>query len=122
MGLDQYAYVEEPGSPKERFAYWRKHTELDNWMRELYHSRGHTEEFNCIDLELFKEDLDNFERDVLYTRQSIDNNVLYNGHNPNQKDLHYLSMAFKYEEDYMFLMKSRMYLNKGYRVYYANWY
>jgi len=110
MGLDQYAYFEEPGCPKERFAYWRKHSELDSWMRELYHSKGHTEEFNCVDLELLKEDLDEYEKYVFDNKEDLNESVSS------------IVQNIKDDEDLLFIAKARIYLNNGCRVYYTNWY
>lgn len=40
------------------FFYWRKFYELDNWMKDLFYSKGGTEEFNCAAVRLTRKDLD----------------------------------------------------------------
>lgn len=90
MGLDQYAYVaskanqrseyyEQDGefdpvthewvangsiSKPQEIAYWRKHPNLQGWMRKLYEAKGGTEEFNGVELELTWEDVDMLEKDI----------------------------------------------------------
>ena len=56
MGLDQYAHCGE-----EEIAYWRKHNRLQGWMENLYREKGGTGDFNCVDVELTLEDLDQLE-------------------------------------------------------------
>ena len=43
-------------------AYWRKHPNLQGWMESLWHVKGNDGEFNCEDLELTLDDLDNLEK------------------------------------------------------------
>lgn len=85
MGLDQYAYVatrasqlddyyraletdgaEKVTEPRE-IAYWRKHPNLQGWMQRLWLRKGgdatHTE-FNGVELELTREDIDELEEDI----------------------------------------------------------
>ena len=89
MGLDQYAYVaskagamneyyenstydEEkkdwitPVAKPREIAYWRKHPNLQGWMRRLWESRGNSGDFNGDELELTWQDLDNLERAVTH--------------------------------------------------------
>jgi hypothetical protein len=72
MGLDQYAFAIDNNGEKEERAYWRKHPNLQGWMENLWASKGRpglTEDnsdnmlgdFNCIPLELNKDDLDDLE-------------------------------------------------------------
>ena len=91
MGLDQYAYVATksgehndyyegegefidgewvvPGKQKPReIAYWRKHPNLQGWMRKLAESKGIHGEFNGVELELTREDIDRLEEDILSGR------------------------------------------------------
>lgn len=88
MGLDQYAYItakagdhaafykdgefnsktgewDNPNMFKpQELCYWRKHPNLQGWMSNLYHSRGGTETFNGVELELTWEDVDKLEKDI----------------------------------------------------------
>jgi hypothetical protein len=86
MGLDQYAYVaakagamneyySQSGSlaegtvskPRE-LAYWRKHPNLQGWMRRLWEAKGQPNDsdqgFNGDELELTWEDIDRLEHDI----------------------------------------------------------
>ena len=36
MGLDQYAGVRQEDGTFEEIAYWRKHPNLQGWMKKLY--------------------------------------------------------------------------------------
>jgi hypothetical protein len=56
MGLDQYAYAQK-SDERTKICQWRKHSNLQGWMQNLYESRGGKESFNCIDLKLEEEDL-----------------------------------------------------------------
>lgn len=104
MGLDAYAYVAgrrgqyddyyfngewdadiqdivNPTVTKPReIAYWRKHHDLQDWMRELWYQRElpsrRGKQFNGIELELTWDDVDRLEQDI----QSIHENYLYRNH------------------------------------------
>lgn len=88
MGLDQYAYVASRAGQREEFyensvydedkkefvnpnvsepqeiAYWRKHPNLQGWMRKLWEAKGGSGEFNGDELELTWEDVDMLEYDI----------------------------------------------------------
>lgn len=77
MGLDMYAFSFEPKpdqravdfklreSEMKEIHYWRKHPNLHGWMRQLYETKGGTnEDFNCTPVLLTREDLDDLERDI----------------------------------------------------------
>ncbi len=89
MGLDQYAYVASRGGEYDEYyaadgkyengewtvpnktkprelAYWRKHPNLQGWMRRLWESRGNEGSFNGDELELTWQDLDDLERAVTH--------------------------------------------------------
>jgi hypothetical protein len=71
MGLDMYAFWTE-GSDEENqkihneggevatneLAYWRKVRQVHNFMEDIYKERGGTDTFNCIPLELTKNNLE----------------------------------------------------------------
>lgn len=96
MGLDQYAYSSAKAGQQREFyssgtinvdtgdwhnpevsrpreiCYWRKHPNLQGWMRNLWLERGcpgatlHAgDEFNGVELELTWEDVDQLEKDIL---------------------------------------------------------
>jgi hypothetical protein len=91
MGLDQYAYVaaragaygeywgdgnynkddSDPtkvSQPRE-LAYWRKHPNLQGWMKQLWEEKNPDDtevtSFNGIELELTWEDLERLELDII---------------------------------------------------------
>ena len=122
MGLDQYATarkgeatIDEDGSttyPEEReLAYWRKHPNLQGWMESLWHVKGNSGEFNCVDLELTLDDLDSLEK-------SLDNEALpetagffFGGDSSD----HYA------EADREFICDARAAIKQGYTVVYSSW-
>ena len=62
MGLDMYAYAVEQGTKfddetSEEIWYWCKNNALHGWMQELYESKGGSEVFNCVPLQLEAADL-----------------------------------------------------------------
>ena len=95
MGLDMYAYTANRAGQKDEWwtnaqldpdlgdfvntgvsrpveiAYWRKHPHLHGWMEQLWHSRQqpglqHLDQcFNGIELELFRDDIDRLEQDIV---------------------------------------------------------
>jgi len=44
------------------FAYWRKFSALHSWMHDLYTSKGGTGDFNCQQVRLMPEDIDELEK------------------------------------------------------------
>lgn len=59
MGLDMYLYTKDKEGKEVEVTYWRKHPNLHGYIEQLYRERGGSEEFNCIEFELEKEDLEN---------------------------------------------------------------
>jgi len=108
MGLDQYAFARREGEEDEKIMYWRKHANLEGWMANLYHSRGGTNEFNCVELKLREEDLDRLldeHKDLgtssgFFWGQSCEEDV---------KDTHaFITLAYKR-------------LEAGYEIIYTSW-
>ncbi len=57
MGLDMYLQKRlADNTPLEHIGSWRKHANLHGYMESLYQARGGKDEFNCVELELTKED------------------------------------------------------------------
>ena len=138
MGLDQYATARkgEPRTVKSEYTYtdlegnehegvdeylewddtielaeWRKHPNLQGWMESLWHVKGNSGEFNCVDLELTLDDLDALEK-------ALDNEALpetagfFFGGNA---DDHYA------EADREFIVQARAAIKQGYTVVYSSW-
>tara|TARA_R100000152_G_C6765149_1_gene189914 strand:- start:103 stop:444 length:342 start_codon:yes stop_codon:yes gene_type:complete len=62
MGLDQYAISRTYVSPD---FHWRKHPNLQGWMERLWESRGGEGCFNCVELRLYKEDIEQLAVDIM---------------------------------------------------------
>lgn len=92
-------------------AYWRKHPNLQGWMEELWRNRGNDGEFNCVDVELSLEDLDELERD-------LDSDALpeTEGFFFGQNSDHYYV-----EQDREFIVAARNAIRDGYTVTYTSW-
>ena len=122
MGLDQYATARrgEAKTDDEGFtyyedsielSYWRKHPNLQGWMEELYHEKGGSQEFNCVDLELTLADLEALE-------ESLDEEALpetagfFIGTDSSD---HYA------EQDREFIREARAAIKQGYTVIYNSW-
>lgn len=122
MGLDQFAYAINNNGEKTELAYWRKHPNLQGWMENLWHSKGcpnaHEDkdiaglsDFNCVPVELTKEDLDGLE-------QALDSNNLpetvgfFFGNN---------SDSMYRQQDVEFIHAARQALDNGSKVVYDSW-
>lgn len=122
MGLDQYAYVSSPEDSRNEIAYWRKHPNLQGWMENLWNEKGQPvpEErketfdgvFNCIDLELTREDLDRLEIDLVNTISSLKTVGFFFGE---------ASHEYYYEQDLEFVLKAKQEILLGNKVYYTSW-
>lgn len=121
MGLDQYAKarkgepVEKDGNleyPDQReLAYWRKHPNLEGWMSNLYSEKGGTDEFNCQEVELTLEDLDELER-AINSKDLPETAGFFFG---DDSDEYYR------EKDLEFIRDARNAIEDGYTVIYTSW-
>jgi len=135
MGLDQFAYrvkkgfIEEPVDfrteqyneetkendiliEKKEIHYWRKHPNLQGWMRELYYDKGgESPDFNSVNVQLTWEDLENLERDIKEGALPETEGFFFGGDS---------SKEYK-EEDLQFIEESLTAITKGYDVYYSSW-
>lgn len=139
MGLDQYAYVAARANQQEEFwesaevdpetkeytsasverpreiAYWRKHPNLQGWMRDCWARKALPQDdpmFNGIELELTWEDLDELEEAVKA------------GTLPATRGFFFGDDADEYyrEQDLEFIKKARSELFCGLRVFYnSSW-
>lgn len=118
MGLDQFAYTLDKSNKKTEMAYWRKHPNLQGFMEKLWHSKGcpnphedNVDEFNCIPVELTKEDLDSLENH-LEIDSLPDTAGFFFGKN---SDAHYK------QQDVEFVHAARKALDNGLKVVYDSW-
>jgi hypothetical protein len=128
MGLDQFAYktkvkftkevdfnseINEDRSELVEIHYWRKHANLQGWMESLYKEKGgSSKEFNCVPLQLTKEDLDRLAADL------IDQNLpetqgFFFGQSENSEE--------EMQEDLEFVKQAHRAIDEGYTVYYDSW-
>lgn len=113
MGLDSFALVTteqnwnnndcSPFDSKKaaEFFYWRKHHDLDDWMREEWFrtvDESNEEQFNCIPFKLTKELLMNLRHDCeigrLYTHCDDYDIQAYQ-----EKDFKFIEQAYKFLEE-----------------------
>ena len=139
MGLDMYAYTASRAGQSDEWwanavldpdtkdfvnprlsrpveiAYWRKHPHLHGWMEQLWQSKsnpGPDAVFNGIELELFREDIDRLEQDIL------------DGMLPETQGFFFGDNASDYyrEQDLEFVKHARAELFLGLRVFYnSSW-
>ena len=126
MGLDQYAYVnaktveDKDGNTYlkgEQEITWRKHARLQEFMEKLWHKKGNEKEFNCVDLELTKHDLEKLQKQIennYYDHFSTGG--LFWGHQFQEE------MALQYlEQDRKFVADALQAVEKGNTVVYSCW-
>jgi|TARA_R110000744_G_scaffold290591_1_gene401337 hypothetical protein len=135
MGLDQYASarkgepttIEEPytvtledGTTEEHIEYskewadsydladWRKHPNLQGFMEDKWCGEG---EFNCVDLELTLEDIDELEETINGAELPETGGFFFGS----DSDEYYK------EQDLEFCADARKALKDGYTVIYSSW-
>lgn len=133
MGLDQYAYVAARANAMDEYneaeygenestrgtvtqpreiAYWRKHPNLQGWMRRLWESKGNSGEFNGDELELTWQDLDELERAVTHGQLPHTSGFFFG----RDSDEHYR------KHDLEFIKNARAELFLGLKVFYnSSW-
>jgi hypothetical protein len=122
MGLDQFAYAVDKDNNKTEICYWRKHPNLQGWMENLWESKGRPfahddkdiaglSDFNCVPVELTKEDLDSLE-------QALESNSL-----PQTVGFFFGSDSDDSyrQQDVEFIQAARDALDNGHKVVYDSW-
>ena len=123
MGLDMWATISK-GKEGEQIADWRKHNRLHGFMEQLWEDKGCPEKdnndqaFNCIPLELNKEDLKELKATIL-TRALPETQGFFFGHDSYDWSKDELKDADKY--DLEFVTNALKALKDGYRVHYNSW-
>ena len=121
MGLDMYAYttaeevseVDFSVSDSTELAYWRKFNALHGWMEDLYYSKGgNSSEFNCDNVRIDAEDLDDLE-EVLKKGLLRPVDGFFFGSQTVE--------AYQIERASEFIGKARAALAEGLSVYYSSW-
>ena len=138
MGLDQYAYARKGAPEREtrefeylddqgikqtqtevqviytdqiELAYWRKHPNLQGWMERLWRSKDGEGEFNCADVELTLDDLEQLEQDVLGWSLPATQGFFFGS----DSDERYR------EGDLQFISDARENISQGYKIVYTSW-
>lgn len=137
MGLDMYAYTGRAGqsaayqaqegdwdhatqewvskgpvSKPIELAYWRKHPSLHGWMEQLYRQRGGTGTFNCVELELTWNDVDDLEQAVRHGQLPFTVGFFFGKPADN----------VYYEEDLKFCTDAKAEIFLGFKVFYnSSW-
>ena len=118
MGLDQYAFSENKDGERTEIAYWRKHNRLQGWMENKYVDEGGTEEFNCVDLELTMDDIDQLEA-TINNKMLPETGGFFFGDDSYK---HYDNDEYGYKkDDEVFINKAIEELNKGNKIIYSCW-
>ena len=135
MGLDQFSYRIKKGfitkpvdfrtekyneeteehevlCDKEELHYWRKHPNLQGWMEELYYDKGGESEcFNCVNVQLTWEDLEQLEQDIKGGKLPSTQGFFFG----DDSDEEYKDETLDWIE------RSLESIKDGYDVYYSSW-
>ena len=120
MGLDQYAFTCKDINVEERedVFYWRKHNRLQGWMEQLYHKKGGSEVFNCANVELSLEDIDQLEAAILNKNLPETQGFFFG--DDSYSDYEDKRYGYK-DDDISFIEKAKNILNTGNKLYYSSW-
>lgn len=135
MGLDQYSYRIKKGfitkpvdfltekyneetkehevlCETEELHYWRKHPNLQGWMENLYYEKdGESDSFNCVNVQLTWEDLEQLEKDIKDGNLPETQGFFFGGN----------SDDWYKEETLDWIERSLESIKDGYDVYYRSW-
>mgnify|MGYP001164890503 FL=1 len=111
MGLDQYASIRKDGQEDQEIAYWRKHPNLQGWMEQLWREKGGEGQFNCVDVELTFEDLEQLEASIEGAELPETVGFFFG----NSSDDYYK------EQDLEFIADASEAIEHGYKVVYTSW-
>ena len=129
MGLDMFVYsvpeslvadkgdtdvvLELAREAKEDVHYWRKHHDLHGWMENLYREKGGSaQSFNCTNVRLTEEDLDNLKKDLLESQLPQTQGFFFGENPPDDETL---------VDDLEFIVKARDAIKSGKAVFYDSW-
>lgn len=122
MGLDMHAYKTKAKPEREvdfgttnfdeqEIHYWRKHPNLHGWMENLYYQKGgQAQSFNCVNVELTKDDLLDLHIDINDDALPQTAGFFFGQTDGSEKagDLEFVEEALKAIEE-------------GYAIYYCSW-
>jgi hypothetical protein len=107
----EYEYFD--GRQPEEIFYWRKFNALHGWMQNLYESRGGTQSFNCIRIQLFTDDLEAL-KEACKSKSLVPVNGFFFGSQDPVDDDDYASVL-------KFITVAEEYIRDGFVVYYDSW-
>ena len=139
MGLDQYAYARPPrkrnGDDDIQIGEWRKHNRLQGWMQQLWEDKGcpnarieddEMGDFNCVELQLTKQDIDNLEYAIENFELPEANGFFWGSDSyfwNDENDEPFPENHYWYKDaDLSFVKEARKMLDSKYRIYYSCWY
>ena len=124
MGLDQYVCCYQGEKPDEEVDFeldksiershlhtWRKHPDLHGWMEDLYNHKGGQNEFNCVNLWLSREDIQDLKKSIKENSLPYTSGFFFGESDGSEK-----------EEDLEFCERALDKINNGYQIYYTSWY
>jgi hypothetical protein len=112
MGLDMYLHKRPKG---EEIGYWRKHNRLHGWMENLWEKRGNTAEFNCVDLVLDNDDLNQLQKDIEEKELPTTTGFFFGGDSYDHYD------ADMQQEDLNIIKNAKQAIKDGYDIVYSCW-
>ena len=120
---DQLAYIEAKRKAMDKakaegifdgdFAYWRKFNALHGFMEDLWRSRGNSGKFNCTQMRLTADDLDELQERVDDKSLEPRDGFFFGDTDPVTED--------EYSKVADFIAKARQAIADGYAVYYDSW-
>ena len=115
MGLDMYLIGKVSDKDEEGTVLhsWRKHNALHGWMESLYVANGGNGQFNCVDLELTRVDIDQLEKDILAHNLPGTTGFFF-GLDSREQD-------WRADDDLLAIRKAKSSLAFGNKVYYNSW-
>ena len=125
MGLDMYAMVRstkpetavdfksEDGVEEMELHYWRKHPNLHGWMENLYYLKGgKADSFNCVNVELDLDDLNQLERHITEGQLPQTSGFFFGQSNLDEDEI---------KDDLEFIRDARRAISEGMSVFYTSW-
>lgn len=117
MGLDMRLIAQK----NQRIGDWRKHNRLHGWMCDLWLSKNPREKetnFNCKELVLDKEDIDQLEQDIKNNELPKTGGFFFGTDSYEWSDF---TLKQQKEEDLKAIRKARLMMNMGYIIIYDSW-
>lgn len=93
--------------------YWRKHHDLHGWMEKLYYEKSGSEpSFNCVNLQLSRDDLLRLQDDVKENRLPVTSGFFFGNNPPDNESI---------DHDLEFIKTALKTITEGKRIVYTSW-